>query len=212
MLSNVVRRSANLFGVFVRKMSQGNKPMSGTQDTQENRIVWIDLEMTGLNVETDQILEIACLVTDEQLNIVAEGPNLVINQPESALDAMDNWCTEHHEKSGLTEAVQKSIITLPKAEQEVVQFVKMHTQPGMCPLGGNSVHCDKMFLNKYMPQLVNHLHYRIIDVSTVKELCRRWCPEKYEAAPEKKVSHRALDDIKESIEELKYYRDSIFCS
>ncbi|XP_046544406.1 oligoribonuclease, mitochondrial-like [Haliotis rubra] len=210
MLSNIVRRSANLFGVFVRQMSQGNKSMSAIQDAEKNRIVWIDLEMTGLNIETDQILEIACLVTDGQLNIVAEGPNLVINQPDSALDAMDNWCTEHHGKSGLTEAVKNSKITLPKAEQEVLQFAKMHTQPGVCPLGGNSVHADKMFLKKYMPQLVNHLHYRIMDVSTVKELCRRWCPEKYEAAPIKKVSHRALDDIKESIEELKYYRATIF--
>ncbi|XP_046377072.2 oligoribonuclease, mitochondrial-like [Haliotis rufescens] len=212
MLSNVVKRSVSQFGVFVRQMSKVNNSLSATQDGQKNRILWIDLEMTGLNVKTDQILEIACLVTDAQLNIVAEGPSLVIHHPDSALDAMDDWCTQHHGKSGLTEAVKKSKITLPNAEEEVLQFATTHTLPGVCPLGGNSVHADKVFLTKYMPRLANHLHYRIIDVSTVKELCRRWYPEKYEAAPRKKLCHRALDDIKESIEELKYYRSTIFRS
>uniref|UniRef100_A0A8V5H685 Oligoribonuclease, mitochondrial n=5 Tax=Psittaciformes TaxID=9223 RepID=A0A8V5H685_MELUD len=174
------------------------------------RMVWVDLEMTGLDVEKDQILEMACLITDCDLNVLAEGPNLIINQPDELLESMSDWCKEHHGKSGLTKAVKESKISLQQAEYEFLSFVRQQTPPGVCPLAGNSVHADKKFLDKYMPQFMRHLHYRIIDVSTVKELCRRWYPEEYEFAPKKAASHRALDDIRESIKELQFYRDSIF--
>uniref|UniRef100_A0A663M339 RNA exonuclease 2 n=1 Tax=Athene cunicularia TaxID=194338 RepID=A0A663M339_ATHCN len=139
-----------------------------------------------------------------------QGPNLIINQPDELLDSMSEWCKEHHGKSGLTKAVKESKISLQQAEYEFLSFVRQQTPPGLCPLAGNSVHADKKFLDKYMPQFMRHLHYRIIDVSTVKELCRRWYPEEYEFAPKKAASHRALDDIRESIKELQFYRDSIF--
>ncbi|XP_051494639.1 oligoribonuclease, mitochondrial isoform X2 [Apus apus] len=167
------------------------------------RMVWVDLEMTGLDVEKDQILEMACLITDCDLNVLAEGPNLIINQPDELLEGMSEWCKEHHGKSGLTKAVKESKISLQQAESW------LGAQRQLSP-HGNSVHADKKFLDKYMPQFMRHLHYRIIDVSTVKELCRRWYPEEYEFAPKKAASHRALDDIRESIKELQFYRDSIF--
>ncbi|XP_054879473.1 small fragment nuclease isoform X2 [Poeciliopsis prolifica] len=175
-----------------------------------HRMVWVDLEMTGLDVEKDQIIEMACIVTDSDLNIIAEGPSIIINQPEMLLDGMSDWCKEHHGKSGLIQAVQNSKMTLGQAEYEFLSFVRQHTPPGQCPLAGNSVHADKRFLDKYMPQFMYHLHYRIIDVSTIKELCRRWFPEEFKMAPHKSATHRALDDIKESIKELQYYRACIF--
>ncbi|KAI9516528.1 Oligoribonuclease, mitochondrial [Dissostichus eleginoides] len=158
------------------------------------RMVWVDLEMTGLDIEKDQIIEMACLITDSELNILAEGPNLIINQPKELLDGMSEWCVEHHGESGLTQAVQDSKITLEQAEYEFLSFVRQHTPPGQCPLAGNTVHADKRFLDKFMPQFMFHLHYRIIDVSTIKELCRKV----------------ALDDIQESIKELKFYRANVF--
>nr|XP_014428345.1 oligoribonuclease, mitochondrial isoform X2 [Pelodiscus sinensis] len=167
-------------------------------------------KMTGLDIEKDQIIEMACLITDSDLNILAEGPNLIINQPDELLDGMSEWCKEHHGKSGLTKAVKESTISLQQAEYEFLSFVRQQTPPGLCPLAGNSVHADKKFLDKYMPQFMRHVHYRIIDVSTVKELCRRWYPEEFEFAPKKVASHRALDDIRESIKELQFYRNSIF--
>ncbi|KAM3920813.1 oligoribonuclease, mitochondrial [Leptodactylus fuscus] len=176
----------------------------------EQRMVWVDLEMTGLDINKDEIIEMACLITDSDLNILAEGPNLIIKQPDELLDSMSNWCKEHHGKSGLTQAVRDSKISLAQAEYEFLSFIRKHTPPGVCPLAGNSVHVDKQFLSKYMPQFMRHLHYRIIDVSTVKELCRRWYPVEYECAPKKAASHRALDDIRESIKELQFYRQSIF--
>ncbi|XP_077596779.1 small fragment nuclease isoform X3 [Stigmatopora nigra] len=161
-------------------------------DTFSQNIVWVDLELTGLDIENDKIVEMACLITDSNLNILAEGPNLIINQPDEVLESMSEWCKEHHMKSGLTQAVRRSKVTLERAEKEFLSFVREHTPPGQCPLAGNSVHADKRFLDKYMPHFMNHLHYRIIDVSTVKEICR------------------ALEDIRESINELKYYRAYIF--
>nr|XP_033790059.1 oligoribonuclease, mitochondrial-like [Geotrypetes seraphini] len=174
------------------------------------RMVWVDLEMTGLDIEKDKIIEMACLITDSDLNILAEGPNLIIHQPDELLDGMSDWCKQHHGKSGLTQAVRDSKISLQHAEYEFLSFVRQHTPPGVCPLAGNSVHADKKFLDKYMPQFMRHLHYRIIDVSTVKELCRRWYAEEYKLAPKKKASHRALGDIRESIKELQFYRSNIF--
>ncbi|CAH2319414.1 oligoribonuclease, mitochondrial [Pelobates cultripes] len=179
-------------------------------NNQGQRMVWVDLEMTGLDIEVDQIIEMACLITDSDLNILCEGPNLIIHQPDELLNGMSDWCKEHHGKSGLTQAVRESHITLQQAEYEFLSFIREHTPPGLCPLAGNSVHADKKFLDKYMPQFMKHLHYRIIDVSTVKELCRRWYTDEFEQAPKKKASHRALDDIKESIRELQFYKESIF--
>ncbi|PIO25790.1 hypothetical protein AB205_0119750 [Aquarana catesbeiana] len=146
--------------------------------------------MTGLDITKDQIIEMACIITDSELNILAEGPNLIIKQPDEMLDGMSEWCKEHHGKSGLTQAVRDSKISLPQAEYEFLSFIRQHTPPGVCPLAGNSVHVDKVFLNKYMPQFMRHLHYRIVDVSTVKELCRRWYPVEYEHAFKKASSHR----------------------
>ncbi|XP_072342762.1 small fragment nuclease [Scyliorhinus torazame] len=174
------------------------------------RMVWVDLEMTGLDIEKDKIIEMACIITDSDLNILAEGPHLIVNQPNELLDGMSEWCTEHHGMSGLTQAVRDSKISLQQAEYEFLSFIRQHTPPGLCPLAGNSVHADKKFLDKYMPQFMKHLHYRIIDVSTIKELCRRWYPDEYEDAPKKKASHRALADIRESIKELQFYRMHIF--
>ncbi|XP_068600844.1 small fragment nuclease [Brachionichthys hirsutus] len=174
------------------------------------RMVWVDLEMTGLDVDTDRIIEMACVITDPELNVLAEGPSLIIKQPDEVLDGMPEWCQVHHGKSGLTQAVRDSNVTLQQAEYEFLSFVRQHTPPGQCPLAGNSVHADKRFLQKYMPQFVHHLHYRIIDVSTIKELCRWWFPEEYKMVPHKKSSHRALGDIMESIKELQYYKVNVF--
>lgn len=192
-----------------RGVSEGSAAMAAGESMAQ-RMVWVDLEMTGLDIEKDQIIEMACLITDSDLNILAEGPNLIIKQPDELLDSMSDWCKEHHGKSGLTKAVKESTVTLQQAEYEFLSFVRQQTPPGLCPLAGNSVHADKKFLDKHMPQFMKHLHYRIIDVSTVKELCRRWYPEDYEFAPKKAASHRALDDISESIKELQFYRNNIF--
>lgn len=194
------------------KMSSNTSSRSVSSSAMSQRMVWVDLEMTGLDIEKDQIIEMACIITDSDLNILAEGPNLIIKQPDELLDSMSDWCKEHHGKSGLTDAVRNSKISLEQAEYEFLSFVRQHTPPGQCPLAGNSVHADKRFLDKYMPQFMYHLHYRIIDVSTIKELCRRWFPEEYKKAPQKRASHRALDDIQESIKELQFYRANVFKS
>ena len=174
------------------------------------RLVWVDCEMTGLDTKVDTLLEVAVLITDEDLGIVAEGPNIVIHHPEEVLKSMNEWCIEHHANSGLTKMVMDSTIGLEEAEDKILSFVKQWIPEKKCPLAGNSVGQDAKFLKKYMPKFMDHLHYRIVDVSTIKELSRRWYPEKYAMAPKKKMSHRALDDIKESIEELKYYKATVF--
>nr|XP_021184071.2 probable oligoribonuclease [Helicoverpa armigera] len=176
------------------------------------RIVWVDLEMTGLDIEKDHILEIACVVTDADLNIVAQGPNIIINQPDSILDGMNDWCVSQHGESGLTEASRKSNVTLKEAEKQVLEFVKSHAPEKKCPLGGNSVYMDRLFIRKYMPILDNYLHYRVIDVSTIKELAKRWYQKEFSLMPQKKFRHRSVDDILESIEELKYFKQHIFKS
>lgn len=191
--------------LFVRKMS-----VLENAATVRNRIVWMDLEMTGLDTAKDHILEAAVLITDADLEIVAEGPNLIIHQPDSILDAMGEWCKKTHGESGLTEASRQSKISVQVAQEIILDFVSKHTNIGECPLAGNSIGEDKRFLNVYMPKLINHFHYRIIDVSTIKELCRRWYPDVLKQAPRKKLTHRALEDIKESIAELKYYRGNLF--
>ncbi len=175
-----------------------------------DRLVWMDLEMTGLDPEKERIIEIAAIVTDGELNIIAEGPNLVIHQNDALLDAMDAWNTEHHGGSGLTERVRQSTTSEQDAADAVLAFLEEHCAPGTAPLAGNSVHQDKRFLRRYMPKVDDFLHYRILDVSTVKELCRRWYPKPYHKRPEKTGNHRALGDIRDSIEELRYYRRAIF--
>ncbi|EDV26149.1 uncharacterized protein TRIADDRAFT_23482, partial [Trichoplax adhaerens] len=164
----------------------------------------------GLDVNSCHIIEMACIITDGNLNIAAEAPTLVIHQPDSIMDNMDEWCTEHHGKSGLTNAVKSSTISLQQAENTMLDFVRQHTLPKRCPLAGNTVYMDQKFLEKYMPQFVDHLHYRIVDVSTIKELCRRWYPKEFAKAPAKPCNHRALDDIKDSIQEMQFYRSVIF--
>lgn len=171
-------------------------------------IVWVDLEMSGLNIDKDHILEMACLITDKNLKIVAEGPEIIIHQSDEVLNGMDEWCTKTHGESGLTASCLKSQISIQQAEQIMLEFVQKHTPKGACPLAGNSIHVDRIFLNKYMKNFLNHLHYRIIDVSTIKELAKRWSDENNFFV--KKQTHRALDDIKESIDELKFYRTKFF--
>lgn len=181
-----------------------------TLDLEVNRILWIDMEMTGLNIEIDKIMEVACLVTDADLNILAEGPSVIINHSESILNGMNDWCTKQHGKSGLTQACLKSQVTIEEAENRILDFVKKYSTERQSPLAGNSVYMDRLFLRKFMPKVDSYLHYRIIDVSTVKEICRRWNPKLYKKAPKKTFSHRALDDIKESINELKFYKEHFF--
>jgi oligoribonuclease len=171
-------------------------------------LVWIDLEMSGLDPERCAILEIAVIVTDSDLTIVAEGPDIIVHQDDAVLDAMDDWCTTHHGKSGLTAAVRASTVSLGDAEQRCLEFLKRHTEAGTSPLCGNSVWQDRRFLVGHMPELDGFLHYRLIDVSTVKELVKRWYPDLQ--PPRKAETHRALEDIRESIGELRLYRDTVF--
>ena len=174
-------------------------------------LVWIDLEMTGLDPARERIVEIAVIVTDGELEHVEEGPDLVLNAPEEALEAMEQVVAEMHAKSGLDAAIRASEVTAEQAEAEVLAFVRRFVPEGRtAPLAGNSVHADRAFLARYMPTLEGYLHYRNVDVSTVKELVRRWYPGLLDRAPEKTGDHRALADIRESIAELRWYRDQVF--
>jgi len=164
--------------------------------------------MSGLDPEQCTILEIATLVTDAELNIVAEGPELVIHHEDAVLDAMDEWCTKHHGQSGLTAQVKASTISLEQAESLTLDFIAAHCAARTAPLCGNTIWQDRRFLGRYMPKLDAHLHYRLVDVSTIKELARRWYPKL--EAPAKSDSHRAMDDIRESIAELRFYRANLF--
>ncbi|MEI7839684.1 MAG: oligoribonuclease [Methylococcaceae bacterium] len=169
-------------------------------------LIWIDLEMTGLNPEVDVIIEIATIVTDKNLNILAQGPVLAIHQSDETLAAMDDWNQEHHGKSGLIERVKVSTVTAEEAEKATVAFLSQWVDAGQSPICGNSVGQDRRFLVRYMPTLEEFFHYRCIDVSTFKELAARWCPEIKDGF-NKESTHQALDDIIESIEELRYYRE-----
>jgi oligoribonuclease len=174
----------------------------------DERLVWIDLEMTGLDIGNESIIEIATVVTDGQLNILATGPNLAVSVSEELLAGMDEWNTTHHTASGLVDRVRTESVSCEQAEVETLEFLKKWVPKGSAPLCGNSVWNDKKFMEKEMPLLVDFLHYRMIDVSTVKELARRWYPEA--GRYEKKGAHLALDDILESIEELRFFRERIF--
>jgi oligoribonuclease len=175
-------------------------------------LIWMDLEMTGLDPDRHVIVEIATLVTDDDLNIVAEGPDLVIFQPDDALAEMDDFVTNMHTTSGLLELIKTSTVTHEDAMQQTLDFIKLHSpEPMKIPLCGNSIRTDRAFLNKYMPDIENWLHYRCVDVSTVKELVKRWNPGLEHARPKSEgITHRAMDDVRDSVAELKFYRDKIF--
>jgi len=177
-------------------------------DTAGN-LVWMDLEMTGLDPERDRIIEIATIVTGPGLDVLAEGPAIAIRQPESALAAMDEWNTRHHTASGLVDRVRQSAVSQAEAEAVTLAFVERFTERGQAVLCGNTIWQDRRFLTRYMPRLEGHFHYRMIDVSSVKELARRWRPELMSAFT-KQNQHLALADIRESIAELAYYRDNFF--
>jgi oligoribonuclease len=172
----------------------------------------MDLEMTGLDPDRHVIVEIATLVTDDDLNIVAEGPDLVIFQPDDALAEMDDFVTNMHTTSGLLELIKTSTVTHEDAMQQTLDFIKLHSpEPMKIPLCGNSIRTDRAFLNKYMPDIENWLHYRCVDVSTVKELVKRWNPGLEHARPKSEgITHRAMDDVRDSVAELKFYRDKVF--
>jgi oligoribonuclease len=175
------------------------------------RLVWIDCEMTGLDLQRDALIEIACLVTDGELNVLGDGVDIVIHADESALAGMPDVVRRMHEKSGLTEEVRRSAVTTAEAEQQVLAYVRQHVPDrGTVPLAGNSIATDRGFLARDMPELDGHLHYRMVDVSSIKELCRRWYPRIFFAKPEKGLAHRALADIEESIRELSFYRRTMF--
>jgi oligoribonuclease len=176
-----------------------------------DRLVWIDCEMTGLDLQRDALIEIACLVTDGELNVLGEGVDIVIHADEAALAAMPDVVRDMHARSGLTEEVRASRVKLADAEQEVLAYVREHVPDvRSAPLAGNSIATDRGFLARDMPELDAHLHYRMVDVSSVKELCRRWFPRVFYAKPEKGLAHRALADVRESIRELDYYRHTLF--
>jgi oligoribonuclease len=173
-------------------------------------LVWLDLEMTGLTIATDVILEIGTVITDGNLNVIAEGPSFAIHQPEEKLAAMGKWCQDQHSRTGLIEAVRNSTISLQQAEEQTLAFIKEHCMPGTGVLSGNTVWQDRVFLDKYMPSISNYLHYRIIDVSSIKELVKRWYPDNKYIEFKKSDRHRALSDVYESVEELKWYRRNFF--
>lgn len=170
-------------------------------------MLWVDLEMTGLDPKVDSIIEIASLVTDDQLNIIEEGPELVVHLPSERFQKMDQWNQEHHTKSGLWEKVLSSNMTLAEAEERTLDFARRHFGPNQAQLAGNSIWQDRRFITEQMVKFDQYLHYRMIDVSTVKLLCKKWFPQH---GFRKRNSHRALEDIKESVNELKFYREMIF--
>jgi oligoribonuclease len=176
-------------------------------------LIWMDLEMTGLEPSRDVIVEIATLVTDDELNIVAEGPDLVVHQSDEALALMDPFVVDMHTRSGLLPAIKASTVTLDEAGSATLEFIKQWSPVARTvPLCGNSIGTDRRFLATYLPDIENWLHYRSVDVSSVKELVRRWYPEVRSDRPRKAGQHRALDDIRESVNELRYYRERVFIS
>jgi oligoribonuclease len=177
--------------------------------SKQDNLIWIDLEMTGLYPETDVIIEIATVVTDKDLNVIAEGPELAIHQSAETMAAMDDWNTNQHGGSGLTQRVIASPISTRDAELATIEFLQHHVDKGASPICGNSIGQDRRFLVKYMPELEDYFHYRNLDVSTIKELAKRWRPAALDGF-DKKGSHLALDDVKDSIAELAHYRKTFF--
>jgi oligoribonuclease len=174
-----------------------------------DNLIWIDLEMTGLHPDQDRIIEIATIVTDSKLNTIAEGPVFAIHQPDELIDNMDAWNTKQHTSSGLVERVKKSTIQEGEAERKTLEFLRQYVPAGKSPMCGNSICQDRRFLFRYMPELEKFFHYRLLDVSTLKELALRWAPRIYNGL-QKESKHLALSDIRDSIEELKYYRNHLF--
>jgi oligoribonuclease len=174
-----------------------------------DRLVWLDLEMTGLDVARHVIVELAVLVTDANLEPVDAGIDVVVHQPERALAEMDDFVRDMHTRSGLLAAIESSDVSLEQAGERALEYVRGHVAAGVSPLCGNSIGVDRRFLHSQLPALDEYLHYRSIDVSSLKELCRRWYPDVYRVRPAKKETHRALDDVLESIAELRYYRDTM---
>ncbi|OQV21558.1 Oligoribonuclease, mitochondrial [Hypsibius exemplaris] len=208
-----LQKGLHITAIYSRKMSAGALPPAAVSIAEKNdRIIWVDLEMSGLEPETQTIVEMACVITDGQLNVIAESPNLIINHPEVVLKDMSDWCKDSFGKSGLLAEICESKTSLSQAEEIMLAFVRAHTNAKTSPLAGNSVHMDRLFLRKYMPSFTEHLHYRIMDVSSVKEMVRRWYPEVLTQMPPKKEAHRAMSDIKESIAELQWYRQNVFRS
>jgi oligoribonuclease len=174
-------------------------------------LVWLDCEMTGLDLDRDVLIEVAALVTDSELNVLGDGVDVVIHADESLLGGMVEIVREMHDKSGLTDAVRSSKVTIPEAEDMIMDYVTSHVrEPRTVPLCGNSIATDRGFIARQMPRFDSYLHYRMIDVSSIKELCRRWYPRTYFGQPPKGLAHRALADIRESIRELEYYRRTVF--
>jgi oligoribonuclease len=174
-------------------------------------MVWMDLEMTGLDPNIERIIEMATIVTDSELNVLAEGPVFAIKQPQSLFDAMDDWNQSHHTASGLLERIKREGVTEREAEAQTLAFLEQHVEVNQAPLCGNTIWQDRRFLSRYMPTLEGFLHYRLIDVSSVKELAKRWRPD-IASGVVKKNEHTALADIRESIEELRHYREHFFVS
>ena len=172
----------------------------------QNHLIWLDMEMTGLNPDTDRIIEVAMIITDSQLNVVAESPVIAVHQPDSVLDAMDDWNKNTHGKSGLIARVKASTVGEAEAEAQLLVFLEQYVPARKSPMCGNTIGQDRRFMARWMPKLEEHFHYRNLDVSTLKELCRRWRPEIAKGVV-KKGKHEALADILESIEELRYYRE-----
>ncbi|HSH48473.1 MAG TPA: oligoribonuclease [Halomonas sp.] len=176
-------------------------------DPRSQRLVWIDLEMTGLDPSRERIIEVATVVTDDHLNVVAEGPVLAVHQPDSLLAGMDEWNRRTHGESGLVARVKQSAVDAAEAERRTLAFLREHAAPGTSPMCGNSVHQDRRFLEREMPELLAFFHYRNLDVSTLKELAKRWNPKALDGFTKRNV-HLAMDDIKESIAELAHYRQT----
>jgi len=187
-------------------MAAAPKKINGSIASQDMRLVWLDMEMTGLDPEKERIIEVAVVVTEPDLTVVAEGPVLVVHQSDALLQAMDKWNQSTHGKSGLIERVRASVLNEDEAQTQLIAFLKEHVPAGKSPLCGNSVSQDRRFMYKYMPKLEQFFHYRTVDVSTIKELSRRWHPALLKGF-EKKSRHEALADIYESIDELRYYRE-----
>lgn len=201
-------------GMEKRKMivNYDGENLSSLPGEYKMPLVWIDLEMTGLDIRKDRILEIACIITDGKLTKRIEGPDLVIRQSKECVDNMNEWCKIHHGASGLTEQVLQSDISEHDAEKQVLDFIRRHIGSATPLIAGNSIYTDLLFLKEYMPELAGIFPHVIVDVSSIMALCIRWFPKERKQTPRKQKNHRAMDDIRESIKELQFYKDNIFKS